>query len=107
MPNRARPCALALLRLYRAWALVPRVAGAVLFRYACFVLMLALSLWAEGRPAPHLPDLIIDSVPYLGIVDRYNHWLLTLAYVPLALALLAANAARFIRYNVTSGLLSL
>ena len=89
----------------RTWG--PRVAGAVLFRYACFVVMLALSLWAEARPAPHLPDLIIDHLPYLSFIDRYNHWLLTLAYIPLALALLLVDAQRFVRYNVTSGLLSL
>lgn len=89
----------------RAWA--PRVATAVLFRYLCFVVMLALSLWAESRPAPHLPDLLMDRLPYVGIVDRYNHYLLTVAYIPLALLLLAVDARRFVRYNVTSGLLSL
>ena len=83
------------------------VVAAVLFRYACFVAMLALSLWGEGRPAPHLPDLLLDHLPYVGLVDRYNHWLLTLAYIPLALALLVVDARRFVRYNVTSGLLSL
>jgi hypothetical protein len=88
-------------------ALGPRVAGAVLFRYVCFVIMLGLSLWAEGRPAPHLPDLLLDRLPYLPLLDRYNHWLLTLAYIPLALALLWVDAPRFVRYNVTSGLLSL
>src|SRR4051812_1711075 len=96
-----------LSRLARGRAFVPRVAGAMLFRYACYVLMLAMSLWAEARPAPHLPDLLIDHLPYLSLVDRYNHWLLTLAYIPLALALLAVDAGRFVRYNVTSGLLSL
>jgi hypothetical protein len=51
--------------------------------------------------------VVIDRLPYLSVVDRYNHWLLTVAYVPLALALLFVDAGRFIRYNVTSGLLSL
>ena len=102
-----RPPPVRLSRLGRARAVLPAVAGAVLFRYGCFVLMLALSLWAEARPAPHLPDLLIDHLPYLSLVDRYNHWLLTLAYIPLALALLAVDAQRFVRYNVTSGLLSL
>ena len=85
----------------------PRVAGALLFRYLCFVLMLALSLWAEARPAPHLPDLLMDNLPYVSLVDRYNHILLTLAYIPLALLLLAVDVRRFVRYNITSGLLSL
>ena len=89
----------------RTW--LPRVAGALLLRYLCFALMLALSLWAEARPAPHLPDLLIDHLPYVSLIDRYNHWLLTLTYLPLALGLLVVDARRFVRYNVTSGLLSL
>lgn len=96
---RLRPAAV------RRWG--PRVAGAVLFRYFCFVLMLALSLWAEARPAPHLPDLLMDHLPYVSLVDRYNHVLLTLAYIPLALLLLVVDVRRFVRYNITSGLLSL
>ena len=105
MSEQASPHGLSRLGPLRAWA--PRVAGAVLFRYLCFALMLALSLWAEARPAPHLPDLLIDHLPYLGLIDRYNHWLLTLTYLPLALGLLVVDAGRFVRYNVTSGLLSL
>ncbi len=88
-----------------AW--LPRLGAAVLFRYLCFAVMLALSLWAEARPAPHLPDLVIDHLPYVSLIDRYNHWLLTLTYLPLALGLLLVDAQRFVRYNVTSGLLSL
>lgn len=89
----------------RAW-LWP-IARALAFRYACYALMMVAALWAEGRPAPHLPDLLIDRVPYLDWVDRGNYWLLTLAYLPVALVLLWIAPARFCRYNVTSGLLSL
>lgn len=98
--------------MLRAWLLRIRpfaspVAAAVLFRYLCFVAMLALSLWAEGRAAPHLPDAVIERVPYQPAIDRVNHLLLALAYVPAAFALLFVDPRRFCRYNVTSGLLSL
>ena len=84
-----------------------QAALAVLFRYGCFVLMIALSLWAENRPAPHLPDAIIDRIPYLQAVDRYNYWLLGLGYVPMALLLFAFDPVRFCRYCISAGLLSI
>lgn len=83
------------------------VALAIAFRYACFAIMVAVCLWAEGRPAPHLPDLILDRMPYLPQVDRYNAWILLLCYLPLSLGLLWLDAGRFCRYTVTTGLLSL
>lgn len=82
------------------------IAKAIGFRYLCWVVMMALALYAEGRPAPHLPDVIIDRLPYLPIVDRYNHYLLLLSYVPVSIALCLVNTARFCRYNVTAGILS-
>lgn len=84
-----------------------RAAAAVLFRYVCFVAMIALSLWAESRPAPHLPDLLIDRIPYVESVDRYNYWLLAAGYVPMAVWLLVRDPKRFCRYCVSAGLLSL
>ncbi len=83
-----------------------RAAAAVLFRYLCFVAMIALSLLAESRPAPHLPDLLIDRIPYFPSVDRYNYWLLALGYVPMAVLLLWRAPARFCRYCVSAGVLS-
>ncbi len=88
----------------RQWG--TRAAAAVLFRYVCFVVMIALSLWAESRPAPHLPDLLIDRIPYFPSVDRYNYWLLALGYVPMAGLLLWRDPARFCRYCVSAGMLS-
>lgn len=84
-----------------------RAAAAVLFRYVCFVAMIALSLWAESRPAPHLPDLLIDRIPCVESVDRYNYWLLAAGYVPMAVWLLVRDPKRFCRYCVSAGLLSL
>ncbi len=69
--------------------------------------MMALCLVAEGRPAPHLPDLLIDRIPYLPWVDRWNNWILFWSYVPLSLALLFLSPGRYCRYTVTSGLVSL
>jgi hypothetical protein len=83
------------------------ITTALAVRYLCWVAMMGLALYAEARPAPHLPDLLIDHLPYQPLVDRYNHYLLALSYVPVAFALLFTDAQRFCRYNVTAGLLSL
>ncbi|MBX5484287.1 MAG: hypothetical protein IRZ16_20895 [Myxococcaceae bacterium] len=87
-------------------ALWPRIAAVFAFRFLCFMAMVWLTLLAESRPAPHLPDAVIDHVPYMAWVDRYNFVLWVLAYLPVAFALLLADAARFCRYMVTSGLVS-
>lgn len=76
-------------------------------RLACYGVMVWCALWAEGRPAPHLPDLLVDHLPYVPFVDRYNYWLWLLGYVPVALWLWWTDAARFCRYMVTSGSLAL
>ena len=83
------------------------MAGAFAFRFACFAAMLWMALWAEARPAPSLPDAVLPHVPYVPAVDRYNYAVWVLAYVPVALALLFADARRFCRYMVVSGLLAL
>jgi len=87
--------------------LAARIAGVFAFRYACFAVMLALSLWAELRPAPHLPDWIIDRVPYVKAVHDWNYVIWLAAYIPVGLWLLGRDADRFCRYMVTSGILSL
>lgn len=87
--------------------LVTQVLGSFAFRVACYGLMLWLALWAEARPAPRLPDLVLEQVPYVPWVDRYNYVLWLAAYVPIALWLLWEDARRFIRYMVSSGLLAL
>lgn len=77
------------------------------FRYACFVVMIWLTLWAEARPAPSLPDLLLSHVPYVAWVDRLNYVVWLLAYVPVALLLWRADAERFCRYMVVAGGLAL
>jgi len=85
----------------------PAIAGALAFRYAAYAAMTALALWAELRPAPTLPDLVLDHLPYLPFVDRANYLIWLAAYLPLAAALLLSDAGRFVRYTVTGGLVSL
>jgi len=84
-----------------------KVALVLSFRYVCYVAMIAMCLWAEARPAPHLPDLVIDHVPFVEWVDRQNYVILLLAYVPASVAFLAVAPERFCRYTITTGLLSL
>ena len=88
-------------------ALWPSLAGAIAFRYACYAVMTALALWNEHRPAPTVPDLVLERLPYLPWVDRANYLVWLALYLPLTLALLAAEPRRWVRYMVTGGLLSL
>jgi len=87
--------------------LLPTLAAALTVRYVGWVIMMALALYGEGRAAPHLPDLIVDRLPYLAWVDRYNHYLLAVAYLPIGVGLFFVAPARFCRYNVSAGLLSI
>lgn len=79
----------------------------LIFRYACYAVMVWLALWAEARPAPTLPDLVLEQVPYLWWVDRWNYWLWVVGYVPVAIAFFFTDGARFVRYMISSGLIAL
>jgi len=94
----------ALPALGTLWA--PILAAAA-FRYACYAAMTALALWAERRPAPSLPDAVLDALPYVDWVARTNFVLWLALYLPLAVALLLSEPRRWIRYMVTGGLVSL
>lgn len=100
--SRARP-----VRLRDLAALWPVLAGAVAFRWGCYVVMTALALWNERRPASTLPDLVLERLPYLPWVDRVNYPMWLALYLPLALALLLSEPRRWVRYMVTGGLVSL
>lgn len=95
------------VRLRYLAALWPALAGAVAFRWGCYVAMTALALWNERRPAPTLPDLVLERLPYLPWVDRVNYLMWLVLYLPLALALLLSEPRRWVRYMVTGGLVSL
>ena len=93
-----------------AWtaALWARVGGSLVFRLACYAVMVWLALWAEARPAPGaLPDLVLEAVPYVPWVDRYNYLAWLVAYLPVAGLLLWKAPERFVRYMVSSGLVAL
>lgn len=77
------------------------------FRYACYGVMVWLALWAEARPAPTVPDLVLEHVPYVGWVDRWNYIAWIVGYVPVAIAFFFTDGARFVRYMVSSGLVAL
>lgn len=94
-------------RLRALAAIWPALLGAVAFRWACYAAMTALALWNEARPAPAVPDLVLQHLPYLPWVDRANYLLWLSLYLPLALALLWLEPRRWVRYMVTGGLLSL
>ncbi|HYS82459.1 MAG TPA: phosphatase PAP2-related protein [Anaeromyxobacteraceae bacterium] len=81
---------------------------ALLFRALCYAAMTAAAVWAERRPAPGaLPDLVLGALPYLDWVAHANYLLWLAAYLPLAAAFLFADPARWVRYMVTGGLVSL
>jgi hypothetical protein len=83
------------------------VGGALAFRIVCYAVMTALALWNEYRPAPTLPDLLVEHIPYVPWVDRLNYLAWLLLYVPMSAALLVSDTARWCRYMVTGGLVSL
>jgi hypothetical protein len=93
------------MRLTRAHA--TPVALSFAFRSLCYAAMVWLALWAEARPAPTLPDLVLAHVPYVAWVDHANYLIWLAAYLPVALALLLLEPARFCRYMVSSGLVAL
>ena len=80
---------------------------ALLFRYAAYAVMTALAIWNERRPAPTLPDAVLANVPYVAWVARSNYVLWLCLYLPVAAGLLWDAPARFVRYMVTGGLVSL
>ncbi len=86
---------------------LPAAALSLVFRYACYGVMVWLALWAEARPAPTLPDAVLEHVPYVAWVDRWNYIVWLVAYVPVAIAFFFTDGARFVRYMVSSGLVAL
>lgn len=86
---------------------LPAAAASLVFRYACYGVMVWLALWAEARPAPTVPDFVLERVPYVAWVDRWNYILWIVAYVPIAIAFFFTEGPRFVRYMVSSGLVAL
>jgi hypothetical protein len=80
---------------------------ALAFRAACYAAMTAAAVWNELRPAPTLPDAVLERVPYVPWVASSNYVLWLVVYLPLSVALLLSSARRFVRYTVSAGIVSL
>lgn len=83
------------------------VPSAFVWRYLTHSLMLGLAMLNEMRPAPQLPDTILELVPYNAWVHTQNYFLWVLAYLPLALWLWWADRRRFMHFMYLGGVLSL
>lgn len=83
------------------------VIAALLWRYACHSAMLGLSLLTEGRPAPPLPDLVLDRLPRVAWIADHNYWIWLVCYVPIALLLWRRDRRAFLHFLYLGGVLSL
>jgi hypothetical protein len=83
------------------------LAAGVAYHYLCHSLMLLPVLWNELRPAPHLVDLVLDHIPLVPVIARYNYYLWIAAYIPLAFLLFRRDKKAFARFMLLGGLLSL
>jgi hypothetical protein len=83
------------------------VAWALLWRYGCHAAMLGLSLLTEGRPAPALPDTVLDHLPRVAWIADHNWWLWVACYFPPALLLWRRDRAAFVRFLWIGGAVSL
>lgn len=92
--------------LSEIWALRGRVAWALVVRLSAYAGMTAVALWAEQRPAPSLPDMLIEHVPYVGWVDRVNYLAWLGLYIPLAAIFLLSAPRLWCRYMMTGALVS-
>jgi len=88
----------------RSWQ--DSVALAILWRYACHAAMLGLSLLTEGRPAPHLPDTLLDHLPRVAWIANANWWLWLACYIPPALLLWRRDRSAFLRFLYLGGIVS-
>ena len=83
------------------------VAAALVWRYACHAAMLGLSLLTEGRPAPRLPDAVLDHLPRVPWIAGHNWWLWVACYIPPALWLWRRDRAAFVHFLWVGGAVSL
>lgn len=83
------------------------IALAIGWRYTTHAVMVAMALWHEARPAPTLPDRVLELVPRIEWVGRANYWLWLAAWIPLAIALLIRRRADGVRFLWLGGWVSL
>jgi hypothetical protein len=77
------------------------------WRYLCHSIMIGLALVNERRPAPNLPDLLLDLIPRVDWIARHNYHLWVACYLPLAFWLWRRDRAAFVHFLYVGGLLSL
>jgi hypothetical protein len=80
---------------------------AIAWRYATHAAMVALALWNERRPAPRLPDLVLELVPRVDWIARHNYHLWFLAWVPVSVWLLVRDREACLRFLWIGGWVSL
>lgn len=83
------------------------LAQSIAFRIAAVAAMVWIALYGETRPAPSLPDILLNIIPYNAWIERYNYVIWTAAYLPIALVLLWQNPPLFSRYMISAGLLAI
>lgn len=84
-----------------------RILGSVLFRWACFAAMTVMAVVNEARPGTKIADPILELLPYVPWVDRWNYWLWLGAWIPGTFLLLAVDRTAFVRFMVSGGISSL
>ncbi len=77
------------------------------FRYLCHGIALLLILPHELRPGVAVPDLLLQHMPYIDWLARWNYILWLLCYIPPALWIGWKNRSLFIRLVLTDAALSL
>ncbi|MCB9526770.1 MAG: hypothetical protein H6702_25790 [Myxococcales bacterium] len=87
--------------------ILDHIGVALLWRYGAHGLMLGLCLANEARPAPALPDRVLDALPYVQWVARHNYHLWIALYFPPALWLWRRDRAAFVHFLYVGGLMSL
>ncbi|MFT7619397.1 MAG: hypothetical protein ACI97A_003048 [Planctomycetota bacterium] len=86
--------------------LILKLVGAWGVRYLGFLVMTIMAVWSEARPAPGLPDAIIDRVPFVDWVSGWNYYLWIIAWAPLTIWLLCCRPLRAYRLLLAGGILS-
>ncbi|HEY4591951.1 MAG TPA: phosphatase PAP2-related protein [Thermoanaerobaculia bacterium] len=104
MSEAAAPSRVSKLLWGPGWTAIPL---ALTWRYACHAAMLLLSLLTEGRPAPSLPDLVLDGLPRVSWIADRNYWLWLLCYFPVALWLWRRDRPAFLHFLYLGGIVSL
>jgi hypothetical protein len=79
----------------------------LVLRYLCHGIALLLILPHEMQPAVVLPDVLLQHVPYVDWLARWNYALWILCYIPPALWIGWKNPQLFIRLIITDAALSL